>query len=144
MRFSVLFYTNPIYFNFMLSVHGVKLINSSNLAIITHLTELFPVEGNYFRRWFEHFGFSCYQAVKVHSCALYLWVDLSKHFWVFRLMCDEENQMWDLDLFLWWLECGKMRKCGWIRGRCLWCGLEGHWGRNKINAGAVLQFINSF
>ena len=29
--------------------------------------------------------------MKVHSWTLYLWVDLAKIFWVFRLMCDEEN-----------------------------------------------------
>ena len=28
----------------MLSVHGVKIINSSNLAIITYVIELFPVQ----------------------------------------------------------------------------------------------------
>ena len=75
----------------MLSVHGVKIINSSNLAIITYVIELFPVEVNYLRRWFEHFGFGCYQAVKVYSWTLYLQVDLPKTFRVLRLKCDEEN-----------------------------------------------------
>ena len=52
-----------MYFHFMLSVHGVKTMNSGNLAIITYVIALFPVEVNYLKRWFEHFDFCCYQAV---------------------------------------------------------------------------------
>ena len=134
MRCWCLLNDNHIYYHVMLSVHGVKIINSSNLVIITYVIELFIVEDNYLRHWFEHFGFGCYQAVKVHSWTHYLWVDLAQFFRVFWLRCDEENRATklrkNLDLFLWWLECGKMRKCGWNRGRCLWCVLEGHWGGN--------------
>ena len=92
MRFKCLLNANYIYHHVMLSVYGVKIINSSNLAIITYVIELFTVEVNYLRRWFEHFGFGCYQAVKVHSWTLYLWVDFAQCFRGFRLRCDEENR----------------------------------------------------
>ena len=91
MRLWYLLNTNPIYFHFMLSVHGVKIMNSCYLAIKTYVIEHFTVEVNYLRRWFENFGFVCYQAVKVHSWTLYLWVDLAQFFRVFRLRCDGGN-----------------------------------------------------
>ena len=67
-----------MYFHIMLSVHGVKMINTSYLANITWVNELFPVEVKHLRHWFEVFGFYCDQAVKVHSWTLYLLVNLAQ------------------------------------------------------------------
>ena len=89
MRFWCLLNSNPINFHLMFSVHVIKIINYSNSVVLTYVIELFPVEVNYLR--FEHFGFGCYQAVKVHSWTRYLWVDLAKFFRQFTLRCDEEN-----------------------------------------------------
>ena len=77
MRFWCLLNANPIYYHVILSIHGVKIINSSIWAVITYVIELFTVKVNYLKRWFEHFGFGCYQAVKEHKWTLYLWVDLA-------------------------------------------------------------------
>ena len=76
----------------MLLVYGVKVMNSSNLAIITYVIELLSFEFNYLRLLFELFGSGYYQAVKVHSWTLYLLVDLAQIVRVFRLRCDKENR----------------------------------------------------